>query len=253
MITDKRILTLTIVTALATIGMFAMSPIKQDIAYHAFADTRTIVGLPNFFNVVSNLPFLIIGVAGVRRILVVPIKPAHTIAITAYLLFFVGLALTGLGSAYYHFQPNNTNLVWDRLPMTLSFMAFFCLVVAECISDEIAKRLLLPLLALGVTSVIYWHISELRGQGDLRPYILVQFLPVALLPAILWLFDGADKKCRYVWAVLGAYALAKVAESLDLPIFNALHLLSGHSLKHLLAGLGTYFVYLRLIKQTFNG
>lgn len=240
---NKRLLLLFGITVLTTVILFSFNTIKQDSSYHLFADSRVIAQLPNFYNVVSNLPFIVIGFLGIRLLLSAELNSTQITLKNAYLLFFVGVLLTGLGSGFYHLRPNNWSLLWDRLPMTISFMAFFSAIVGECISTKLALRLLLPLLALGVISVVYWYLSELQGHGDLRTYILIQYLPVVLLPLILWLYDGKQKDCLYVWAVLGAYFLAKIAESLDLSIYQHLHFISGHSLKHLLAGMGAYIVY----------
>jgi hypothetical protein len=91
--------------------------------------------------------------------------------------------------------------------------------------------------------VVYLYISELAGHGDLRPYILVQFLPILLMPLILLLYGRKQKNCNFVWAVLFVYLLSKIAESLDWVIYQHLHVISGHTLKHLLAALGAYVVY----------
>lgn len=246
MIQDKKLLLILGISLLAGIILLSINPISQDNSYHQFADSRVIAQIPNFCNVLSNLPFLVVGFLGIRLLLSGELHLRDAILNKAYLLFFIGVLLTGLGSGYYHYRPDNLSLLWDRLPMTLSFMALFCAIIGECISITLAKRLLLPLLVVGIASVYYWHITESHGHGDLRPYILVQFLPIALIPLILWLYDGTQKGCRFVWYVLGAYFLAKIAESLDAAIYQTLYVISGHSLKHLLAGFGTYIVYAAL-------
>jgi Ceramidase len=253
MILDKRLLLILGITVLSAVTLFSINPIRQDSGYHLFADTRVIAQLPNFFNVVSNLPFLVIGFQGIRLTSAAEFNLGSTFLKKAYLLFFIGVLLIGLGSSFYHYRPDNSRLLWDRLPITISFMAFFCAMVGECVSTKLAMRLFLPLLALGIASVVYWYLSELQGHGDLRPYILVQFLPIVLTPLILWLYDGKQKNCQYVWAVLGAYFLAKIAESMDAAIYRHLFVISGHSLKHLLAGLGTYFVYAALRQRQTKG
>ena len=90
-------------------ALAAMAPITQDQSYHAFADTRTLLGIPNFWNVVSNLPFLAVGAAGLAFCR----KDAAATAL------FVGVLLTGVGSSYYHVAPSDGTLFRDRLPMTI--------------------------------------------------------------------------------------------------------------------------------------
>src|SRR5262245_54252564 len=77
-------------------GLMLLPPIPQDQDYHQFADQRIIIGIPNFWNVVSNLPFLAVGAAGLRRFRDNP----------AAIVFFLGVFLTGIGSSYYHWDPN---------------------------------------------------------------------------------------------------------------------------------------------------
>lgn len=163
-----------------------------------------------------------------------------------YLLFFIGLALVGPGSAWYHLAPDNAGLVWDRLPMTLGFMAFFTVIIAEYIAVPAGRALLWPLVLAGLASVLYWKISEARGQGDLRWYGLVQFLPMLLIPLILLLFRPSFTGAAYPWTMLGAYGAAKLAEFLDAPLFQMFHPLSGHTLKHLLAASAAYIFLMGL-------
>ena len=53
------------VVSLATLPL--LPPIAQDPTYHQFADQRTLLGIPNFWNVVSNLPFVLVGAMGLRQ------------------------------------------------------------------------------------------------------------------------------------------------------------------------------------------
>jgi DNA-binding FrmR family transcriptional regulator len=153
-------------------------------------------------------------------------------------LFFAGVALTGVGSAYYHWAPDNARLVWDRLPMTIGFMALLAAVVAERVSVTAGIALLPALLLAGAGSVAYWYACELRGAGDLRPYALVQFAPAALIPLPLLLFPARYTRGGDLVGVMVIYGAAKLFEVLDGPIFSMGHLLSGHTLKHLTAARG---------------
>lgn len=238
---------LLVAVALAMALALAMQPpIPQDPAYHRFADDRTLLGIANFWNVVSNLPFLLVGMAGLRWVrtgfhdLPGPLRQA-------YLVLFVGVALVGLGSSWYHWAPSNDSLLWDRLPMTLAFMALFTVVLGEHI-DRRFGALLWPLLLSGVFSVVYWRISELAGRGDLRPYALVQFLPVLLIPMVLLLYPRP--RGGWVWVGLLAYVLAKLLEQFDAPVFVALGQISGHSLKHLAAAGAMWALLLGLQRQS---
>ncbi len=211
-------------------------PVAQDPLYHVFADQRSMAGVPNFMNVLSNLPFLVVGILGWRIIA----SNEETVTPTtrlAWIVFFFGIALTAFGSGYFHLQPNNDSLVWDRLPMTLGFMSLVSIIISEYFSPPLGRRLLVPLLLVGIGSVAYWAHTESLDAGDLRPYAIVQFLPMLLIPLTIVLYKERSDLGRYVWWMVGFYLAAKVAEQLDDNLYAAGHAVSGHTLKHLLASL----------------
>lgn len=233
-------------SVLAIVGVMLQAPLAQPLDYHAFADQRTIWGIPNFWNVLSNVPFLIFGLMGVvatARRKSLPLK-------WIYLTFFAGTGLVAFGSGYYHLAPSNATLVWDRLTMVIVFMAFFALIIAEYLSARAGRLAFLPLEVLGVGSVVYWHFTEAAGHGDLRPYIAVQFLPIILIPLILLFFPSRWWPARLLWAVLGTYVLAKLLEHFDAQVFAIFgHVISGHSLKHVAAALGTCLFMLAMTRR----
>lgn len=193
--------------------------IRQDENYHSFADQRTLLGIQNFWNVLSNFPFAVVGWLGLRA---KPDRASRTL--------FAGVFLTAFGSGYYHLAPSDQRLVWDRLPMTLVFMALVSMVISEWIGARKGEQLLGPLLLFGVASVAWW-----RASGDLRPYILAQFgsiLVVLLAFPFSW-------HVRRLTPVIVLYGLAKLAEHYDQSIYVITHL-SGHTWKHLLAAAATY-------------
>ncbi|MBL8202111.1 MAG: ceramidase domain-containing protein [Chromatiales bacterium] len=232
------------VAAVAVIAAFLLPTVPQDPAYHAFADRSALLGVPNFWNVASNLPFLLVGAWGLGA---TPTALA-TIPRPAYLLFCLGVLLVGIGSAYYHYAPTSDTLVWDRLPMTIAFMALFSIVIGDRISAPLGRRLLWPLVLAGVVAVMYWDWTELQGQGDLRPYGLVQFLPMAMIPLMLVSERGNGLRASWLWATLATYGLAKLAEHYDSVIHLATGAMSGHTLKHLLGALAG-FLALRAMRD----
>lgn len=240
---DHRIGILAGITLVAVIAVFNFAPIPQDSAYHRFADQRTMAGLPNFWNVISNFPFLIVGLIGMRRVLGEPLTGGLAELRWMYFAFFAGVFLTGIGSSYYHLHPDNRTLVWDRLPITIGFMALFGAIVGEYVSIRAARTLFVPLLCVGLASVLYWHVTELNGQGDLRPYALVQFLPVILIQVILGLFKSELQGDAFYWGMIAAYALAKAAEFFDAGLYELLGGVSGHTLKHLIAAAAPFIFY----------
>ncbi|MDP6946127.1 MAG: hypothetical protein QF464_18405, partial [Myxococcota bacterium] len=168
------------------VALFTLTgPIPQDPTYHDFADTRTLWGIPNALDVLSNLPFAFVGALGLR-VLRRRWLDGDLVFRVAWLVFFLGLCGVALGSSYYHWSPDNDRLLWDRLPMTIGFTALVCVVVAERIGLQVGRRLFPALLFVGVATVLYWRWSETAGAGDLRPYGLVQLLPILAIPLILW-------------------------------------------------------------------
>lgn len=223
---------------LATTLLALQPAIPQPLAYHGFSDASTMGGIPNAMNVLSNLPFLLIGLTGLYRLTIPGGLSIQRDNALAYHVLFLGTALVGIGSSYYHWLPTNATLVWDRIPMTLAFMALCSVVVGEYLSAVWARRLLLPLILLGVGSVVYWVLTENRSAGDLRPYIIVQFLPMLMIPVVLLTFRARFTDTWGYWGLFVAYLLAKLAEHYDAQIHAALLVISGHSIKHLLAAMG---------------
>ncbi len=228
-------------------------PIAQPLSYHNFADHRGWLGIPNFGDVVSNLPFAIVGVWGLI-ILLRPnaVKFSDPRKRWLYIVMFAGLILTAFGSAYYHLAPDNARLVWDRIPIMIVFMALLSAVIAERVS-VVAGLALFPILqAAGIGSVLLWRASELRGHGDLRFYASVQIYSILVLLLILLL--PAKYTRGYDFAVVvGFYVLAKILEETDKQVFALGHIVSGHTLKHLAAAAASYWILRMLQKRNFVG
>jgi hypothetical protein len=194
--------------------------------------------------VISNALVFFVGISGVRFILGKPESGIVPELHSAYLLFFVGIFLVSVGSSYYHLAPSNQTLIWDRLPMTIAFMSFFAIILAEFVSVKAGKVLFIPLLVIGIFSIWYWNFTEQRGVGDLRLYGLVQFLPMLLIPLILITFPTRFTHIRLYWLFLGFYLLAKVFETFDQELYQLLSGISGHPIKHILASIGCFiFLY----------
>ncbi|KAI8058150.1 hypothetical protein BDF22DRAFT_664178 [Syncephalis plumigaleata] len=220
---------------------------RQDPAYHRFADTRPLGPIPNAGDVLSNLAFAIVGIVGCSRMFTYerlsPLSGGRRWVRSrreAILGFFSSMTLIALGSAYYHWAPTNATLVWDRLPMTIAFSTILSSVVLERFHPVFGSRIsYYCLVILGMTSVWWWHYSD-----DLLPYFIVQFLPFILYPlSIVITRKPPNQAPSAEWKMLLGillYALAKYTETNDKVIFEATHqIVSGHTLKHLIAALGT--------------
>ncbi len=222
--------------------LFNQGPIAQDLAYHNFSDSQAILSLPNAINVISNLPFLLVGLAGLYQLAQAnSLQTVHSNQ-QAYKALFIGCVLIALGSAYYHINPNNQTLVWDRLAITIAFMALFSIVISEFVSENLGRLLLFPLIVLGLASVGYWRVTELNGMGDLRYYAVVQLFPIVTIPIILLYFPAKFSGRSAYWLLLVMYLLAKLFEVFDQQTHQLLTVISGHSIKHLLAATGLYIL-----------
>ncbi len=216
-------------------------PIPQDRGYHVFADVRTCLGLQNFGNVASNFPFLLVGLAGALWCY----RHPGAGATRSWMVFFLGVALVFFGSGYYHRSPDDDTLVWDRLPMTVAFMGLLSALLSEHLGDRLERSVLIPAILVGIASVFWWRYSD-----DLRIYIWVQLAPLLAIPFILAVFPGRYTHRHYLLYGVAFYALAKVAEYYDHGFYAlSSSVMSGHSLKHLLAAVAPFFVYLMLRRR----
>lgn len=229
----------------ALVGLVLVGPIPQNPAFHLFADGRTCLGVPNFLNVATNAGFAVVGVLGLWRV-----ERARALFVDAseawcYRAFFAAVALVSMGSAYYHAAPDNPRLFWDRLPMTLAFMALCAAFLRDRVPGLRGAAWVLPvLLGLGAASAIYWRWTESMGQGDLRPYALVQFFPMLALPLLCWAFPtGRLTSLGHFLVLLAFYLLALGFEQADHWVFAVTGGdVSGHSLKHLIAAIAPLVV-----------
>jgi hypothetical protein len=139
---------LAIIGIISIIGFALSSPIQQNEDYHNFSDTLTIGGIPNFWNVTSNVPFLIVGFFGMSRL-----KNMQRLNVQ-FLIFFIGISFAAIGSGYYHFNPNNSTLVWDRLPTTIVFTTLISIIISEFIDFKKGKWILIPSLLTGIISIL---------------------------------------------------------------------------------------------------
>lgn len=235
-------------------GFIFTEPIAQQEHYHGFSNDLQLFQIQNFWNVITNLPFVILGLYGLmwwsRHF-----KDSKRNSLSRSerwfrlepLLFF-GIILIGLGSSYYHYNPNLSTLFWDRLPMALVFSTLFVIIIRDFVSRELNNRVKVIVVAFSVLSVVYWVLTEYLGRGDLRPYLLVQFMPMILIPYFLKL-NKYKKSTRFIWYALGMYFLAKLAEHFDNQIFEFLNIMAGHPLKHLLAAGAMVFIFNHIRKQ----
>jgi hypothetical protein len=222
-----------LITIGAVVALAAYGPIAQFPDYHHFADQRALAGVPHALDVLSNVGFAVVALWGARQV----VRGRSY----GYALFVVSLLLTAFGSAFYHLDPNDARLVWDRLPIALACAGLLVGVRAESRGrhDEAFETGALALAA--AASVYWWNIT-----GDLRPYLLLQALPLLLIPLWQWIYHAPRERRLAFGVAIGLYVLAKVGELGDHAIYGAIGLVSGHTVKHLLASLGAATVVFNL-------
>jgi len=228
-------------------------PVPEPATYRSFIDERELAGIPFFWNVVSNLPLLAAGAWGLyivaRADARVFVEPAEK---WSYGICFAAVGIAGIGSAYFHLAPDADRLMWDRLPIALGFMALLAGVIGDRLGTQASLRALAPLLVAGAASVFYWRWSMLRGTENIVPYAIVQYGALAAI-----MMHGALRS-RYtrrlhLFVVAAIYAAAKIAEMLDRPIYALGGILSGHTLKHLLAAVAVgYLVRMLQLRRPLN-
>lgn len=237
-----------LVTALISSAAVLYGPIAQPAGYHAFADQAVVFGIPHVADVLSNLGFALVAAWGWSQLAAANRHRDLAQGWAGYRLFLIGLFLTALGSSYYHLDPDNARLVWDRLPIALACAGLLAGVWGDTRHQDSGKPALWLALA-AVMSVAWWHFTELHGAGDLRPYLMLQALPILLIPLWQWIHDmpGADRRA-FAGALL-LYVIAKFAELNDHEIAALLGAPTGHTLKHLLATGAAALIVARLVSR----
>jgi hypothetical protein len=244
---SKRTWALVGFTALCLAVAFLWPAVPQWQSYHDFADRRAILGVPNFFDVVSNACFAIAGIVGFVALARHRARFEHAAEYLPYAIFFAGLVLIAAGSGYYHLAPDNERLFWDRLAMSVAFMSLVAGQISDRFGVKAGLALLAPLLVAGAASVQYWIASERAGTGNVVPYGVLQFYAVVVLLVIAWSRPSRYTRGGDIYWVVAAYVAAKVLEELDAAIFALGNVVSGHTLKHVVGGVAGLFVCRMLV------
>ena len=240
----RRQVWLLIGAAVALYGLvrLAIGPLPQDPAYHVFADASTGPGgMPHAADVLSNLSIFAAGLLGLALRPRMTIAPEERAAVN---ILIAASFLIAFGSAYYHWAPANAPLVWDRLPIAVVLMSLLALVMADRVHPLFARVALWPFVAVGVASVILWGVTEAMGQGDLLLYLIVRVGAGAAIAFLLILRQPRYTGTIWLVAALAIEIAMGVLERFDHEVFHLTgRIASGHSLKHILAGVGLAFLF----------
>ncbi|MFZ2300515.1 MAG: alkaline phytoceramidase [Gallionella sp.] len=249
---DKKALGLWLLTAALISLVWTLLPrIPQPLQYHQFADRHACFGMTGCFDIASNALFALSGLAGLHFLSGETGRRAFIDKREAlpYRLFFAAAILVAIGSGYYHLAPDNSRLIWDRAAISLALMSLFAAIICERVSLSAGLRLLPLLFVVGLGSVFYWGWSEAQGIGDLRAYGLMQVYPMLLIPLLLWLYPPRYSGDRDILAVIGLYLLALLCDFMDHQIAALIGVVSGHTLKHIIAALAIYWVVVYLKRR----
>lgn len=237
--------------------LISTDPMPQPQDYHKFAETRLYAGIPNVGDVLTNLAFILVGTTGLWSLAQPKVMAQSFADIRERRLFqwlYIGILLTGFGSGWYHLEPDNYSLTWDRLPMAIAFMSIFAIMVTERIKPSLGIALLYPLIAIGIASVLYWIWSEHADHGDLRYYLIIQFYPMITIALMLIFLPSRYTHGNSYWVLFLFYALAKIAEIYDHQLFSYTgNMISGHNLKHLFAAAGAAWLIRMLWVRRLKG
>jgi hypothetical protein len=235
---------------LSLIALFVwLPPIPQPQWYHDFSEHRTLLGLPHFFNVSSNLAFILVALWGLWQLADEHTQLQYPWEYALWAGFFILILLVGFGSGYYHLAPGNDSLVWDRLPIAMAFAVLLVITLEERIDIRLTLPGLLLLLPYATFSVLYWSWTEQTGSGDLRPYLLMQLLALSLLPAMYLLYQGRYQRRRDISVTVALYG----CEWLVKEIHVLTQVISGHTLKHLLIALAIAWLVQMLKRRRLTG
>lgn len=239
----------TIITVGAIVILALHGRIAQPAHYHEFADQAATFGIPHAADVLSNAGFALVAIWGWLTLWPHRASDRLRAGWPGYRLFLIGLFFTAFGSAAYHLAPDNARLIWDRLPIALVCAGLIVGVRGDTQRGLKTGVEAIVLALYAVASVAWWVITDRAGAGDLRPYLLLQGLPLVLIP--LWqAIYRAPRTDRIAFAAaMVLYVLAKVAEVLDHEIANAAGFVSGHTLKHLIATAATAAVVWGLTRR----
>ncbi|HTR59374.1 MAG TPA: hypothetical protein VMM27_14445 [Casimicrobiaceae bacterium] len=231
-----------IAVVLFAVLRFSFGALSQDPSYHLFADERTWMAIPRAGDVLSNLAILGAGLAGVLLWRRVHIDPGER---AAYALLVVGMLMTAFGSAYYHWAPSDARLIWDRLPMTFVLAATVALVLADRVDPAFARVAWWPFALLGIAALAWWAWS-----GDLLFYLVMRIGSGLLIVGLCLLRTGRHSHIGWLVAALALDIVMTLSERMDREIFAVTQgFLSGHNLKHLLAGVLLACVLMWLVQR----
>ncbi|KAF3447533.1 hypothetical protein FNV43_RR12719 [Rhamnella rubrinervis] len=229
--------------------MLVTPKISHSPKHHLYADMRNFLGVPNTLNVITNFPFLVVGVLGfVFCIRGDFFNISLRGEVWGWALFYAGTAWVAYGSAYYHLKPGDSRVMWDTLPMMVAYSSLFSSFLVERVGKKIGLSCLFALLFAALLSTAYE-----RTYNDLRLCMMFQLIPCIAIPGMTYVFRPKYSHSKYwLWAT-GVYLLAKFEAAADRKIYRAnRYLISGHSLHHLCLAIVPFLLSIMLMHRSIK-
>jgi hypothetical protein len=227
-----QLLALAGVVVAAAIAAIVSPAITRGSSFHTYADQRTWLGLPHAGDVLSNLPFVLAGAAGLARLAAVASLPS---------LVFVAIAGVGLGAGAYHVEPSDAALAFDWGPIVLTLAFLAALVIGDRIDRAAGAAAAVVFPAVAITTVAAWYLDGGTGAppGDMRWYVITQATLVAIVAfgSLIPATTSAPATLHRGWILAGVagFLAARGLAAADRILLDAVGL-SGHSLKHVALG-----------------
>ncbi|KAH1124270.1 hypothetical protein AAZX31_06G048400 [Glycine max] len=226
--------------------IFFTPRIPRSPKHHQFVDMRNLLGVPNTLNVMTNFPFLVVGVLGLVLALEGGVFNISSQGeVWTWALFYAGIAGVAFGSAYYHLKPDDHRVLWDTLPMMVAFSSLLSSLVVERLGQRIGLCCMFALNLAAFLCVVYERI-----YNDIRFCMMFQLtLPLAI-PVIAVLYRSKYTHSRYWFISTGIYLLAKFEGATDRKLYHVNnYIISGHSLEHLCLALIPILLSVMLIHR----
>lgn len=220
------------------VGLLAWGPVPLVAATHAYADERSAFGLANAWNVLANVPLLAAALYGLR---VESRSPAPLWLRRSRQAFHACVGFGAVAAAIYHLAPGHALYLVTQAAMAAGFLMLTGAMLGERVHPGFASPLMLgaaalsPIVAAGAAVLV-----GSPGPTDLRPLLLLQIVPVLVVPAGALTLPGSQTRAADWIVLLVIYTLAQACHLADATILAGTgSVLSGHTLMHLGFALAT--------------
>jgi hypothetical protein len=213
-------------------GLLAWGPVPLVAETHGYADERGAFGLANAWNVLANGPLLVAALYGLQ---VESRSDAPLWLRRSRQAFHASVGLGAVAAAIYHLMPGNGLYLATQVAMAAGFLMLTGAVLGERVHPGFASPMMLgaaalaPIVAAGAAVLV-----GSPGPTDLWPLLLLQIMPVLVVPAGALGLPGSQTRAGDWIVLLVIYALARACHLSDATILTVTGgVVSGHTLMHL--------------------